>query len=438
MISTLNARISPFLMTTLWIILISIIMCQQTNDFTSSMQMLQLVNDVRLKNNIRPLCLSEKLVRAATAHSAYQASLNRMTHDGPVSLGDRFVKQGYNPSAVAENVGFTSTPFIKVVFDIWMSSSEHRANILDPNYVHFGTASSVGSNNMYFWTQLFAKPMDSILESCDFAAAANAARITPNQAGFNQIGSWGGSVSTNLNSYNLNPVMRSSGNLISVDNNSNRKSLGCNLAGPDSNGYSVQSSSINLNNPINLTNPINPINQYSPNNLQNQLNWDNSNMPSNSYYPDNGSNQINNPIGSNIVHNPPRFDGKSCTVIKTSPAPDGQGSMHVLKCVPNPESANNPGNNSQFNLGPSGDNYIDPLNPVNIFPNAQSVPDGSAVIANPDGNVGNFQTNPMTNEYIYQLGNNSPRLSHNIQLKRHILPRRTLPTWTTFTRTLST
>ena len=393
MIPTLNASISLFLMTTIWIISIPIILCQQVNDLTSSMQMLQLVNDVRLKNNIRPLCLSEKLVRAATAHSAYQASINRMTHDGPISLGDRFVQQGYQPSAVAENVGFTSTPFIKVVFDIWMSSSEHRANILDPNYVHFGAASSVGSNNMYFWTQLFAKPMDLILEPCDFSAAANAARITPNQAGFNQNG--------------LNPVIRSSRNLISVANNSSRKSLGCNLSSPDSNGYNERSSSINL---------INPINQYGLDNLRNKRNWDNQNMRSNSYFPADGSNQnqIYNPIESNIINNPLEFDGKSCIVLKTSPAPDGQGSIFVLKCI---EGANNPAWN----------NYIDPLNPVNNFPNAQTVPNGSMVLNNPDDYVGNVQTNTMTNEYIYQLANNSPRLSHNIQSKRHILPRRILP-----------
>ena len=135
-----NTGVLRFFIPFLWTIIIPFLLGQQANDFASSMQMLQLVNNARIQKNIRPLCLSEKLVRAANAHSTYQASINTMTHDGPVSLGDRFIRQGYQPSAVAENVGFTSTPFIQVVFDIWMSSPEHRANIFDSSFVLFGEA----------------------------------------------------------------------------------------------------------------------------------------------------------------------------------------------------------------------------------------------------------------------------------------------------------
>ena len=100
-----------------------------------------------------------------------------MTHDGPLGLGDRFIKQGYQPSSVAENVGFFNpSPSRLRYLDEF---PEHRANILDPTYVHFGSASAQGSNGMYFWTQLFARPMDMNMDPCDFNAAAAAARLTP-------------------------------------------------------------------------------------------------------------------------------------------------------------------------------------------------------------------------------------------------------------------
>lgn len=284
-------------------ILSPLILSQYSNEEANSLQMLQLVNNIRLKNNIRPLCLSNKLVRAATAHSAYQAGISTMTHDGPISLGDRFVRQGYQPAAVAENVGFTSTPFIQVVFDIWMSSADHRANILDPAYVHFGAASSVSSKGMYYWTQLFAKPMNMAIDSCDFAAAATAARLSPAPVGFDVNGSWGGS--SNYNNYT--PGMKPSASCISVDNGINGKTLSCRMANPT----------------------INPATGPGP--TQNNVNQ-------NLFF--NGANAISGTNNPNIVNNLPGYNGSTCTVIRTYPAPDGKGAVRVVSCKSdNPSSA---------------------------------------------------------------------------------------------------
>ena len=259
---------------------------QDSNEYVVSMQMLQLVNNARILRNIRPLCLSNKLVRAATAHSAYEASINTMTHDGPLGLGDRFIKQGYQPSSVAENVGFTSTPFTQVVFDIWMSSPEHRSNILDPTYVHFGSANAQGSNGMYFWTQLFAKPMDMNLESCDFTAATAAARLTPGQPGFNPNGIYGPGPA---GPSGLGP----NGNCVSVDNGIGGKTLSCRM---------------------NSRYPVAGGPNVGPN--------------PNPFFGPNG-----------VVVNPPGYSGSSCVVVSTSPAPDGQGSVRVIKCSSNPPGA---------------------------------------------------------------------------------------------------
>lgn len=361
------------------VLLPAIVKCQQSNDFASAMQMLQLVNNARLQQNIRPLCLSDKLVRSATAQSAYQASINTMTHDGPVSLGDRFVRQGYQPAAVAENVGFTSTPFIQVVFDIWMSSPEHRANILDPNYVHFGAASSHGSNNMYFWTQLFAKPMSLTAEPCDFSAAATAAALTPGQPGFNPNGSWGGS--SNYNAYT--PGMQPAGKCVTVDDGLGGKSLSCKVGGADANGPAGP-------NAIPYTSPGS--NGWGPNQYNN--NWGSNacnNMGPNSYNPALSPNPMTSAAGPNVINNPPGYTGSSCSVVSTSPAPDGQGSVRVLRCTPGAPGA--PG--------------------VNNIPGVQPVDGANTMIVNPEGPVGGVNPPGYNGAGVNPVGYNPPGFNPN-------------------------
>jgi hypothetical protein len=371
----------------------------QSNDFANSMQMLQLVNNARIAKNVRPLCISKKLVNAATAHSAYQASINTMTHDGPLSLGDRFVKQGYQPSSVAENVGFTSTPFTQVVFDIWMSSPEHRANILDPNYFHFGAASSVGSNGMYFWTQLFAKPLNPVIEPCDFAAAATAAALTPGQPGFDPNGAWGGS--SNYNSYN--PRMNPNGNCVAVENGAGGTTLSCRLGARP--------------NPINNNNPPGPVGNYNPmfgagpdqfgpynnNRIADPNPAFNPNGP-NPAFNQNGPNPYMNNFDQN--RNPSTFPSvsgnPSCTVVSTSPSPDGQGSVRVLSC-----KSTGPINNNN--------NWNNPGTPFSNPPGVQPVANGGSIIINPEGNFVNPSSEFNQPRYKYNRGSRNPSRYNNYE-----------------------
>ena len=254
------------------------------NADAKAQQMLQLVNAARMQNNIRPLCLSNKLTRAAQGQSTYEASVNTMTHDGPVALGDRFLRQGYQPSAVAENVGFTSTPFAQVVFDIWMSSPEHRANILDPQYVHFGSASAPGSNGLYYWTQLFAVPMNANLEVCDFSGAARQVQLGGPGNGMNF---WmnGAGDSNNYNGYDA-MQMSPAANCVMVDSGVGGKSLSCKMAGAGAGGVG----SVGPNNGV--AGPYNPVGYNPPGSVG-------------PYNPVGSS--INNPPGSVGVNNPPGY-----------------------------------------------------------------------------------------------------------------------------------
>ena len=340
------------------------------NDDQVALQLLQLVNAARMQANIRPLCHSHKLTLAAAAQSAYQSSVNTMTHDGPVSLGDRFLRQGYQPQAVAENVGFTSTPFAQVVFDIWMGSPEHRRNILDPQYVHFGAASSQGSSGLYYWTQLFASPMNLQLEGCDFSAAANAAQFGGPGMNFNpNDGTGAGAYGSTYNAYN--PAMNPNANCVMIDNGVGGRSLSCKMAGtgvmaagngnglpgPIGNGVGI-----GYNNGVGPIGPagINPIsngvgpvgpNAYNPPGTVGPYN-----PPGNTYNPPGY-----NPPGTLGPYNPPGFntpaspDLKGCQVISTSPAPDGQGSVRVLSCAPGPAFGGPVvGTNGRLGPGPVG------------------------------------------------------------------------------------
>ncbi|CAG8557110.1 1414_t:CDS:2 [Paraglomus occultum] len=112
--------------------------------------LLKLVNDERNKVGVDPLVLDARLIKAAQAHSEYQASINAITHDDPIgNLGDRIKKLGYIYENVGENIAFGFTTEASVM-EAWMNSPQHRANILNPNFRHFGSGFTKN-----YWTQNF-------------------------------------------------------------------------------------------------------------------------------------------------------------------------------------------------------------------------------------------------------------------------------------------
>jgi uncharacterized protein YkwD len=81
-----------------------------------------------------------------------------MSHTGGdgSSVGQRITRAGYRWRSVAENVaaGFTSA---QSVFNGWMNSPDHRANILSQQ-VHMGVGTATGGDGVMYWTQEFATP----------------------------------------------------------------------------------------------------------------------------------------------------------------------------------------------------------------------------------------------------------------------------------------
>lgn len=135
----------------------------ETSTFSSfEERVVQLVNDTRLQNGLAPLTLNWQLTAAAEIHSQNMATQDFFSHagiDGSRSI-ERAQAAGYRSTFVGENIGveFTSP---EEVFDGWMDSSGHRANILNPDYTEIGVGyvfleNDPGSiNYQHYWTQVF-------------------------------------------------------------------------------------------------------------------------------------------------------------------------------------------------------------------------------------------------------------------------------------------
>lgn len=118
-------------------------------------ELLDLVNAAREKEGLDSLCLNSKLSVAAAEHSADQAKMGKMAHEGSdgSTAGDRATAAGYVWYGIGENVAW-NYPDVQSAFDAWMESEGHRANILHPEFQHMGAART-DSLTATYWTQVF-------------------------------------------------------------------------------------------------------------------------------------------------------------------------------------------------------------------------------------------------------------------------------------------
>jgi uncharacterized protein YkwD len=119
-------------------------------DFVSQL-LLSLHNNHRQRLGLNQLTLNQALINAAQKHSEWMNQNKVLNHfangNGP---GDRITAEGYKWVSYGENIasGY-ATP--QAVFQGWLNSSGHRANIENPNFrdVGFGLAGR-------YWTTNFA------------------------------------------------------------------------------------------------------------------------------------------------------------------------------------------------------------------------------------------------------------------------------------------
>lgn len=126
-----------------------------TNSAVSAYEqkVVELTNQERAKNGLKPLALDTALSKVAREKSRDMQSKGYFSHTSPTygSPFDMMKKFGITYRSAGENIAM-GQPTPEAVVKAWMNSEGHRANILNSGYTHIGVG-HVASGN--YWTQMF-------------------------------------------------------------------------------------------------------------------------------------------------------------------------------------------------------------------------------------------------------------------------------------------
>ena len=105
---------------------------------------LNAMNQVRVAAGLRPLSFDGKLHAAARAHSA---DMIRRGYFGHGAFSRRMDGFHVHAKTVGENLAWGTGPYsaAKAVVQEWLTSPEHRANLLRPGFSRVGVGSAVGT-----------------------------------------------------------------------------------------------------------------------------------------------------------------------------------------------------------------------------------------------------------------------------------------------------
>ncbi len=128
-------------------------------------EVVNLTNVERANASCPALTFNEKLYNAAQGHTQNMALQDFFDHIGKdgSTPATRVAAAGYQAAGVGENIAAGYSPPAAVVAG-WMSSSGHRANILNCNWKEIGVGyyflqNDTGNENWnHYWTQVFAVP----------------------------------------------------------------------------------------------------------------------------------------------------------------------------------------------------------------------------------------------------------------------------------------
>lgn len=116
-------------------------------------KVVELTNQERAKNGLKPLALDTELSKVAREKSRDMQSKGYFSHTSPTygSPFDMMKKFGITYRSAGENIAM-GQPTPEEVVKAWMNSSGHRANILNSSYTHIGVGHVANGN---YWTQMF-------------------------------------------------------------------------------------------------------------------------------------------------------------------------------------------------------------------------------------------------------------------------------------------
>lgn len=122
-------------------------------------QLLNLINAERRTRGLTTLSTSSMLMQVAEAHSQDMINRHFFGHINPDGLnaGDRLNNVGYKWNSWGEVIGEgLTTP--TAMFNGWMNSPSHRANLLNPSFSEIGPGYSAGGIFNHYWTAVLAMP----------------------------------------------------------------------------------------------------------------------------------------------------------------------------------------------------------------------------------------------------------------------------------------
>ena len=123
-------------------------------------EVIRLVNVERAKAGLQPLTANWELCRIARYKSQDMINKNYFSHISP-TYGTPFNMMenfGITFSSAGENIAMGQKSPAEVM-NSWMNSPGHRANILSPSYSQIGVGLAKSSTGVYYWTQMFIKPL---------------------------------------------------------------------------------------------------------------------------------------------------------------------------------------------------------------------------------------------------------------------------------------
>lgn len=116
-------------------------------------KVIDLTNQERSKNGLKPLILDTELSKVAREKSKDMQGNGYFSHTSPTygSPFDMMKKFGISYKAAGENIAMGQrTP--EEVVQAWMNSEGHRKNILNASFTHIGVGHIAEGN---YWTQMF-------------------------------------------------------------------------------------------------------------------------------------------------------------------------------------------------------------------------------------------------------------------------------------------
>lgn len=122
--------------------------------------LIMLINTERRKLGVPPLRINPILMQVAQTYSQVMRDQGFFDHADPTTgTGpcERIASAGYALQACAENIA-AGYPTAQAVFQAWMNSPRHRANLLSPDFIDVGVGYAEGGYYHYYWTIDLACP----------------------------------------------------------------------------------------------------------------------------------------------------------------------------------------------------------------------------------------------------------------------------------------